>query len=166
MLNSTLNPAEEQRKQLAELNRRTMDAMDRLKAGQEDALAGMVGENEDPIERTRPFLDRISQISNLESLHVIGSFENVPGSRFADLGPWTTFVHADFANWNQYWNIIWNSDGTYHGNWSGPWPSFRLVPTAEGRYTGVRQGPPWEIVELHFEDECLVVGELRACPDA
>ncbi len=167
VLNSMLNPAEEQRKRLEELNRRTREAMDRLEAGQADALAGMVGEDEDPVERTRPFLDRISQISerfgNLRSLHLIGSFENVPGSRFADLGPWTTFVHADFENWNQYWNIIWNSDGTYRGNWSGLWPSFILVPTAKAEYRGVRQGPPWETVDLHFDDECLVVGELRAC---
>lgn len=167
VLNSMLNPAEEQRKQLAELNRRTRDAMDRLEAGQEDALAGMVGEDEDPVERTRPFLDRISQISNLsgdlKSLHLVGSFVNVPGSHFADVGPWTTFVYAEFANWNQYWNLIWNSDGTYRGNWSGPWPTFRLVPTGEGRYTGVREGPPWDAVEVYFEDGCLVVGELRAC---
>jgi CubicO group peptidase (beta-lactamase class C family) len=169
VLNSMLNPAEEQRKQFSELNKRTRDAMDRLEAGQEDALTGMVGENEDPVERTRPFLDRISQISNqfgnLRSLHLIGSFENVPGSHFADLGPWTTFVYAEFENWNQYWNLVWNSDGTYRGNWSGPWPSFILVPTAEGRYTGVREGLPWDTVELHFEGECLVVAELRACKD-
>jgi len=167
VLNSMLNPAQEQRKRLEELNRRAREAMDRLEAGQADALAGMVGEDEDPVERTRPFLDRIAQISehfgSLRSLRLIGSFENVPGSRFADLGPWTTFVHADFEHWNQYWNIIWNSDGTYRGNWSGPWPSFILVPTAEAKYRGVRQGPPWETVDLHFDDECLVVGELRAC---
>jgi hypothetical protein len=168
VLNSMLNPAEAQRTQLAELNRRARDAMDRLEAGQEDAVAGLLGEDEDPVVRTRPFLDRISQISSqnggdLRSLHLIGSFENDPGSRFADLGPWTTFVYAEFENWNQYWNLVWNSDGTYRGNWSGPWPSFTLVPAAEGRYTGVRQGPPWDTVELHFEGECLVVAELRAC---
>lgn len=167
VLNLMLNPSEKQRKRLEELNRRTREAMDRLEAGQADALAGMVGEDDDPVERTRPFLDRISQISehfgNLRSLHLIGSFENVPGSRFADLGPWTTFVHADFENWNQYWNIIWNSDGTYRGNWSGPWPSFILVPTAKAEYRSVRPGPPWETVDLHFDDECLVVAELRAC---
>ncbi len=167
VLNAMLDPAEEQRTRFAELNRRTRDAMDRLEAGQEDALAGMIRANEDPVELTRPFLDRISQISSqfgdLQSLHLIGSFENVPGSRFADLGPWTTFVYAEFEHWNQYWNLIWNSDGTYRGNWSGSWPSLILVPTAEGRYTGVGQEPPWQTVELRFEDECLVATELRAC---
>jgi CubicO group peptidase (beta-lactamase class C family) len=164
-LNLMLKPTEEQRKHFAELNHRTMDAMDKLKAGQEDALAGILGEDEDPIEPTRVLLNRISQIGNLQSLNLVGTFENDPGSRFADFGPWTTFVHAEFDNWNQYWNIIWNSDGIYQGTRSGPWPSFFLIPTAEGQYTGVRQGPPWDTIELHFEDECLVVEKLRACPD-
>lgn len=170
VLNAVLGPGEEQRTQFAELNRRTREAMDRLEAGQEDALAGLVGEDEDPVERTRPFLDRIAQISSqfgdLEALRLIGSYANPPGSRFAEYGPWTTFVHADFENWNQYWHLVWNRDGTYRGNGSGPWPTFTLVPTAEGRYTGVRRGPPWDTVELHFDGECLVVEELRACPDA
>ncbi|WP_157957808.1 serine hydrolase domain-containing protein [Aliidiomarina celeris] len=168
VLNSMLNPTEAQRTQFAELNQRTKDAMDRLEVGQKDAIAGMLAEGEDPVERTRPLLNRISQISSqnggeLRSLHVIGSFKNAPGSRFADLGPWTTFVYAEFEHWNQYWNLVWNSDGTYRGNWSGPWPSFILVPTAKAEYRGVRQGPAWETVGLHFDDDCLVVGGLRAC---
>jgi len=169
VLNAMLGPDEDQRRRLAELNRRAREAMNRLEAGREDALADIVGRDDDPVERTRPFLDRIAQISSqfgdLRSLRLIGSFENSPGSRFADAGPWTTFVHADFEHWNQYWNLVWNRDGTYRGNRSGPWPSFVLVPTAEGRYTGVRQGPPWETVQVRFEDECLVAGERRACPE-
>ncbi len=58
-----------------------------------DEAIGSYFDNKDPVERIRPFLDRISQISsqfgNLEFLHLIGSLENVPGSRFGDLGPWT-----------------------------------------------------------------------------
>jgi len=158
-----LNPPAEQRERFAGLNQRTMDAMGRLKAGHEDALAGMVGEDDDPVAPTRVLLNRISQIGNLQSLNLIGSFENRPGSPLADLGPWTTFVHARFDDWNQYWNMVWNSDGTYRGTFSGPWPSFILVPTGEGRYTGLREGPPWDIIELHFEGECLVVEEQRAC---
>ncbi len=168
VLDAMLSPAEAERIQLAELNRRVRDAMERLEEGQEDAIAGLLASDEDAVERTRPFLNRIAQISGqnggeLQSLHLIGSFENAPGSRFADLGPWTTFVYAEFEHWNQYWNLVWNSAGTYRGNWSGPWPSFTLVPTAEGRYKGVRQGPPWDTAELHFEGECLVVAELLAC---
>lgn len=169
VLNAVLDPDEDQRKQLAELNRRTREAMDRLEAGREDALRGLVGEEEDPVERTRPFLDRIARISSqfgdLEALRVIGSYENLPGSRFAEYGPWTTFVDADFDNWNQYWHLVWNRDGTYRGNGSGPWPTFTLVPTAEAEYTGVRRGPPWDTVELHFDGECLVIGTRRACSD-
>jgi len=162
-LDRMLQPAEEQRKRFVELNRRTRDAMDRVEAGQQDALAGIMGEDEDPVAATRVLLDRIAQIGNLRSLHLIGSFENVAGSRFEDLGPWTTFVYAEFDHWNQYWNIIWNADGTYRETASGPWPSFILVPTAEGRYGAVRQEPPWDAVDLRFEDGCLVAKELRAC---
>jgi len=164
-LDLMLTPTSEQRRQFVELNRRTMDSMDRLRAGQEAALAGMVGEDDDPVAPTRILLDRISQIGNLRSLNLIGSFENRPGSPLAEFGPWTTFVHARFDNWNQYWNMVWHSDGTYRGTFSGPWPSFVLIPTADGRYTGVREGPPWDAIELLFEDECLVVGEERACPE-
>jgi CubicO group peptidase (beta-lactamase class C family) len=164
-LDLMLDSTEEQREQFAVLNRRTIDAMDKLIAGRKDALAGIVGKAEDPVGPTRVLLDRISQIGNLRSLNLIGSFENVPGSRFADVGPWTTFVHAEFDNWNQYWNIVWDSNGNYRGTKSGPWPSFILVPTGNGEYAGVRQGPPWNTVELHFENGCLVVDKLRACRD-
>ncbi len=169
-LDVMLQPTAEQRKQFAGLNRRTMVAMDRLQAGQEDALSEMLGQNEDPVEPTRVLLNRISQISNLfgplQSLNLVGSFENLPGSSLAEFGPWTTFVHAEFEHWNQYWNMVWNSDGSYRGTFSGPWPSFILVPTGKGRYTGVREGPPWNTIELHFEDECLVSAEGVACPEA
>jgi CubicO group peptidase (beta-lactamase class C family) len=164
-LDLMLSPAEEQRQHLATLTERTMDAMERLKAGHVDALAGMVDEDQDPVPPTRLLLDRISQIGNLQSLNLVGSFENRPGSPLAELGPWTTFVHARFENWNQYWNMVWNRDGTYRGTFSGPWPSFVLVPTTEGGYTGVRDGPPWDTIELRFEDGCLVVAARRACPE-
>ena len=183
MLDLMLGHTVEQRERSADLNRRTAEAMSRLEAGMEDKglgsdldfeqkiagaeaqIAEMLAQGEDPIGPTRVLLDRIAQLnqSTLQKLHVIGSFENVPGSRFEDLGPWTTFVYAEFDNWNQYWNIIWSSDGTYWGTASGPWPSFTLVPTAEGEYKAVRQEPPWDTVELHFQDECLVATELRAC---
>lgn len=157
--------SEEHKKRFADLNDRTREAMNRLQAGREDALSGMLHEDDDPIAFTDPFLRRINQIGNLDSLHVIGTFANTPGSRFYDSGPWTTFVYSEFANWNQYWNLIWNRDGTFKENRSGPWPSFILVPTAEGQYTGVRQGRPWDTIELHFEDECLVIEKLRACSE-
>ncbi len=162
-LDLMLSPAEEKRQHLANLTERTMAAMERLKAGQEDALAGMVDEDQDPVPPTRILLDRISQIGNLQSLNLVGSFENRPGSPLAEFGPWTTFVHARFENWNQYWNMVWNRDGTYRGTFSGPWPTFILIPTTEGGYTGVRDGPPWDTIELRFEDGCLVVADRRAC---
>ena len=165
VFNLMLNLRTEQRKQFAELNRRSRDAMDKLEDGREDALAGLMREGEDPTAPTGVLLDRIRQIGNLDSLRVIGTFANAAQSNFADRGPWTTFIYAEFANWNQYWNFVWNSDGTFEGNYSGPWPTFILVPTSADSYAGVRQGPPWDTVDIRFEKECLVVAGQRACRD-
>jgi CubicO group peptidase (beta-lactamase class C family) len=164
-LDMLLNHTEEQQQHFAALNRRTMDAMKKLEAGQQDALAGITSRDDDPVDATRELLDRIAQIGNLQSLNLIGSFENVPGSRLAEYGPWTTFVYAKFENWNQYWNLVWNSDDTYRGNFSGPWPTFILVPTAVGEYRGVRQGHPWNMTDIRFENDCLLIDALVACPE-
>ena len=157
--------SDEQKKQFTELNSRTRIAMDKLQDSREDALSGMLHEDDDPIAFTNPFLRRINQIGDLDSLHVIGTFANTPGSRFHDTGPWTTFVYAEFANWNQYWNLIWNEDETYKENRSGPWPTFVLIPRGKGQYRGIRQGHPWNMIEIHFEDDCLVIEKQHACPE-
>jgi CubicO group peptidase (beta-lactamase class C family) len=162
-LNVLLDPTEQQMRQFSELNQRTRKAMDKLKAGQNNALAGLMRKGEDPVKPTQVILNRIRQIGNLDSIHVIGSFANKPGSRFAHYGPWTTFIYAEFANWNQYWNFVWNSDATFQGEYSGPWPTFILIPTAANEYTGIRQSPPWDIIQLHFEDGCLVIANQHAC---
>ena len=157
--------SDEQKKRFAELNARTRIAMNKMQAGEEDALSGLIHEDGDAVASTAPFLRRINQIGNLDSLHVIGTFANSPGSRFYESGPWTTFVYAEFANWNQYWNLVWDEDETYKEDRRGPWPTFILVPMVDEQYTGVRQGAPWDIIELRFEDECLVATDLLACPE-
>ena len=154
------------RRQAANLNSRAAEAMGRLEHSEEDALSRIVAEGQDPIAHTRVLLDRISEFGPLKKLHVIGSFENVPTSRFANLGPWTTFVYVELANWKQYWNIIWNSDGTYRETASGPWPSFTLVPTSKKRYMAIRQDPPWNSIELRFENKCIVAEGFQACADS
>ncbi len=157
------NHSEEQKSRFTELNNRIRIAMDKLQKGQKDALSVMIGNGDDPVEFTEPFLRRINQIGNLDSMHVIGTFANKPGSRFHDAGPWTTFVYAEFANWNQYWNLIWNEDGTYKENRSGPWPTFVLIPIGKGRYQGVRLGHPWNMKEIQYENNCLIIETQHAC---
>ena len=146
-----LGYSQRQRAVAAEYNRRTAAAMGELELAREDALRVLLSQGEEPTEPTRVLLDRISQCGVLERLHVIGSFENRHGSRFEDLGPWTTFVYAEFKGWNQYWNIIWTNKGTYRETVSGPWPTFILVPMAKGRYTAVQQEPPWDTLEVVVE---------------
>ncbi len=162
-LDLLLQPTAQQRKRFAELSGRAREAMAAVKAGEVDALAGIMRETDDATAATAELLARIEQIGGLRELHVIGTFENVPGSRFAEFGPWTTFVYAEFENWNQYWNLVWNDDRTYRGNGSGPWPSFTLVPTAAGRYRAVQWDAPWRTVDLRVEGRCLVSAGMRAC---
>lgn len=157
------NHSEEQKTRFTKLNDRTRNAMNKIQAGQEDALSGLVHRDSVALDATAPFLRRINQIGNLDSLHVVGTFENAPGSRFHDSGPWTTFVYAEFENWNQYWNLIWNENETFKENLSGPWPTFVLIPTGEGIYSGVQQREPWNKLEVQYEEECLVFKDQNAC---
>jgi len=34
-----------------------------------------------------------------------------------------------------------------------------------GQNTGIRQETSWDIIEFHFEDDCLVVEKLHACKE-
>jgi len=159
------NHSEEQKARFQKLNDRVRVAMDRLRNGKEDALSGIIGLEEQPVSATEPFLRRIRQIGNLDSLHVVGTFANTPGSRFHDSGPWTTFVYAEFENWNQYWNLIWNKNETFKENLSGPWPTFVMIPTGEGIYSGVQQREPWSKLEVQYEEDCLVFKDHYACKE-
>jgi hypothetical protein len=151
--------SDEQKTRFAELNARTQIAMDKLQSGQKDALSGLIHADDSAISATAPVIRRINQIGGLDSLHVIGTFANAPGSWFSETGPWTTFVYAEF----EHWNLVWNEDETYAANLRRQWPAFTLVPVAEGQYTGVLQEAPWNIIELQFEGECLMNAELHAC---
>ena len=154
---------DEQKKRFEELNARTRIAMNKIQDGHEDALSGLVDEETDAVAATAPFLGRINQIGNLDSLHVVGTFANTPGGLFHESGPWTTFVYAEFKNWNQYWNLVWNEDETYAADLRGPWPSYTLIPVGDKGYIGVRQGDDWQTVKLQFLNDCIILNESKAC---
>ena len=158
--------SDEQQERFADLNTRTRLAMDKLEAGQEDAMSGLVEQDADAVAATTPLLRRINQIGNLNSLHIIGTFANSPGSRFYNSGPWTTFVYAEFENWNQYWNLIWDEDETFSADLQGPWPTFTLIPVGNNHYTGVSRSWPSDTVSLHFADECIVIADTSVCPES
>ena len=166
VLDAVLGHDADRRRRLEELNRRATAAMDRLRAGREDAFAGMVGADEDAAARARSMLDAMARPGELRSLELVGSVANEPGSRFAEYGPWTTFFLAEYPGETQAWSILWREDLTYRGTAIGPpsdVPALVLVPVGEAAYTGVESGPPWRSAELRFEGRCLRVGELRAC---
>lgn len=165
-LDLMLGHGQQQRNRFAGLNQRAMEIVRKLEAGREDAMQGMVGDDEDAAARARSMLSVIERGGELRSLTLVGSIVNVPGSRFADYGPWTTFVRAEFDQLTQMWSLLWREDATYRGTAIGPLsdvPSLILVPKGEGRYTGVRREPPWDTAEFRFEAGCLVAAGLRAC---
>ncbi len=139
--------------------------MSRLQDRRPDAFEGQVPDGEDPEARARPLLDRMNLLGPIRSFRVEGSIENVPGSRLAELGPDTTIVRVEFEDWIQTWSFVWNEDGTIGGTAFGGAPVFVLVPASADRYTAVRSERPWDHVAARFEDGCLVVGDLRACPE-
>lgn len=167
-LDLMLGHGEEQRERFAGLNRRAVAIARKLEAGREDAMEGMVGEGEDAVARARSLLNVIERGGELRSLKLVGSIENVPGSRFAGYGPWTTFVRAEFDQLVQVWSVLWHEDGTYRGTAIGPSsdvPSLILVPRGEVRYTGIRREPPWDTADIRFVDGCLVAAGLQACSE-
>lgn len=155
---------ESQKEKFALFNAKLKRAMNKLEKGDENAFNEIVASDEASKKVTRSFLNRIIQMGrNLESLRVIGSFENTPGSQFYEYGPYTTFVHARFENWNQYWNLVWNEDGMYNGNYSGPWPEFTLVSVGEERFKGIRSTSPWNTITVEFQGDCLMIETERFC---
>jgi CubicO group peptidase (beta-lactamase class C family) len=165
LLDQMFGHSDQQKTRFAELNARTRVAMDKLQAGEQDAMSELVSEETDAAAATAPFLQRINQIGKLDSLHVIGTFVNESVGRFARSGPWTTFVYAEFENWNQYWNLVWNKDETYAENLQGPWPSFTLIPAGKNSYTGIGETGGLRTVDLEFKKDCLKIGEEMACKE-
>lgn len=163
MLDMFLDHSEEQRQLFNQLNERTLEALNLLKKGKTDALKNLIRANEDPIPATSNLLKQIEQIGNLESLNLIGTFENKENSRFYKFGDYTTFVHARFKNWNRYWNFVFDEQGHYKGAYSGPWPTFTLIPVDENKFTAVNQEFPHQTVGISFENNCFIIGSQKAC---
>ena len=157
------NDAHQQEK-FASFNAKVKSAMNKLEQGDENAFIEMVASEEASQKVSRSFLNRIIRMGRkLESLNVIGSFENTPGSHLYEFGPYTTFVHARFENWNQYWNLVWNEEGTYKGNYSGPWPEFTFLPVGAERFKGMRGTAPWNTIDVEFQGDCFMIENERFC---
>ena len=164
VLDQMLKHDDEQREELARLTSKIEIVMNKLEQGNKNAFKDIVSDEEESKKVTHSFLNRIIQMRRkLESLSVIGSFVNTPGSQFYELGPYTTFVHARFENWNQYWNLVWKEDGTYKGNYSGPWPEFTLVPLDEKHFKGIRATQPWNTIDVEFQGDCLMLENELFC---
>ncbi len=158
-----LEHSTEQKAEFENLNSTTREVMKRLELGDENAFENLVPNNVDSRDFTGLFLDRIQRMGDLQSLTVIGTFENTYGSKFYEYGPYTTFVYAKFKHWNQYWNLVWNEDGKYKGNYSGPWPEFTFIPVGNGKFIGMRGVYPWNTINAQFHRECLFIKQASFC---
>lgn len=163
MLNLFLNHSSKQQEFFSNLNQRTSNALILLKEGRVDALKDLMPEGEDPLPATENLLRQIDQIGNLESLNLIGTFENTENSRFSKIGAYTTFVYARFQNWNRYWNFVFDKDGNYVGTYSGPWPTFTMIPVESDKFIAVRQEFPYESTEVVFKENCLILNGTKVC---
>ncbi|HUP42744.1 MAG TPA: serine hydrolase domain-containing protein [Thermoanaerobaculia bacterium] len=166
VLDAVLGHDPARRERFAGLNAKAAEAMRRLRAGREDAFAGLVGEGEDAVAPARRMLARIQSRGELRSLELVGSVANVPGTRFADDGPWTTFFRAEHGGETYTWSVLWREDGSYRGTAIGPptdVPGFILVPAGDAACAGVEREPPWRRADFRFEHGCLLVGGLTAC---
>ena len=163
MLNLFLNHSSKQQEFFSNLNQRTYEALILLKEGRADALKDLMLEGKDPLPATENLLKQIDQIGNLESLNLIGTFENTENSRFSKIGAYTTFVHARFPNWNRYWNFVFDKDGKYVGTYSGPWPTFTMIPMKLDKFIAVRQEFPYESIDVVFNENCFILNGTKAC---
>jgi hypothetical protein len=163
MLDLFLDHSSEKQETFSSLNLRTNEALRLLKEGKVDALKDLMPEGEDPLPATENLLKQINQIGNLESLNLIGTFENTENSRFSKIGAYTTFIHARFPNWNRYWNFVFDKDGKYVGTYSGPWPTFTIIPVELAKFIAVRQEFPYESTDVIFKENCLILNGTKAC---
>ncbi len=156
---------EEQKEKFKVLNVKIKEAMEKLEKDEKNPFGHIIAGEQASKKVSSSFKNRIIQMRrNLESLNVIGSFENHPESNLHQYGAYTTFVHARFENWNQYWNLVWNEDGTFNGNYSGPWPEFTLVPINVKKYKALRATSPWITLDnIEFVDKCLKIENSIFC---
>ncbi|MDH3650415.1 MAG: beta-lactamase family protein [Saprospiraceae bacterium] len=163
MLDLFLSHSSDKQEFFSNLNLRTNGVLRSLKEGKADALKDLMPAGDDPLLATENLLKQIDQIGNLESLNIIGTFENIENSRFSKIGAYTTFVHARFLNWNRYWNFVFDKDGNYVGTYSGPWPTFTMIPVELDKFIAVRQESPYEFTGVVFKENCLILNGTKAC---
>lgn len=125
-------------------------------------------EDTDPVERARGLMGRLAERGEVQSVTVLGSVRNAPGTRFAARGGSHTLVRLEYPGGMVLIRVLWTDTGHHDANTLGSIttaPTFGVVPRAEGEYTAVERTEPWRTQEVAFEGGCLLVGEMRACPD-
>jgi CubicO group peptidase (beta-lactamase class C family) len=167
LLDAMLSHDEGQRARLAQFNRNAALVMERLTTAPESALEGLVSAGADQVARARSLAQLVTRRGTPLSLSLVGSADNVPGSRFAEHDGSVSFVRAEYEGDNsRIIALLWREDGTYRGATMGPLtdvPAFVLVPVAGNAYTAVEREAPWRTQRVVFDGACVLVGEARLC---
>jgi len=167
-IDAFLGHTAEERRDLAALSMQTARVIEAVLAGREDALAGMVPEGTDPAARARTLMRILGERGQVQSVTVLWSAHNAPGTQLAARGGSLTGVRLEYPGGMVLLRMLWSDAGHEGGIILGTManaPAFVLVPRAGGGYTAVERTAPWRTQEVAFEGGCLVAGEMRACPD-
>jgi CubicO group peptidase (beta-lactamase class C family) len=165
-MDAFLGHTAEERRDLAALSIQTAGVIEALLAGREDALAGLVPEDTDPVARARALMGFLGERGQVQNATVLGSVRNAPGTQLR--GGSLTLVRLEYPREMVLLRMFWTDAGHETGIILGTMasaPSFVLVPRAGGGYTAVERTAPWRTREVGFEGGCVVAGEMRACPD-
>jgi CubicO group peptidase (beta-lactamase class C family) len=167
VFDAMLSHDEAQQARLAHFNRNAALVIERLMTAPESALDGLVSAGTDHVARARSLAQLVTRRGTPRSLSLVGSMDNVPGSRFVEHGGSVSFVRADYeGDGARIIALLWREDGTYRGATMGPLtdvPTFILVPVAGDAYTAVERDAPWRTQRVVFDGACALVGEARLC---
>jgi CubicO group peptidase (beta-lactamase class C family) len=166
VFDAMLSHDEGQRVRLAQFNRNAALVIERLTTAPEIALDGLVSAGTDHVARARSLAQLVTRRGTPRSLSLVGSVDNVPGSRFAEHGGSVSFALAQYEGAARIIALLWREDGTYRGATMGPLsdvPTFVLVPVADDAYTAVERDAPWRTQRVVFDGACVLVGEARLC---
>jgi CubicO group peptidase (beta-lactamase class C family) len=167
VLDAMLSHDASRREWFSRLNANAATVMERLSAGRDDVLEGLVSAEVDHVARARSLAQLLSRQGGTWSLALVGSVANVPGTHFAGQGGSATFVRVAYdGGRSRILTLLWRDDGTYRGATMGPLtdvPGFVMVPTVDGAYTAVERSSPWRTQHVTFDGECMVIANTRLC---
>jgi hypothetical protein len=166
MLDAVLSPSAADRQRFALLHERAATLLSRLIEGRDDALDGIALPAPDLADRSKRLLALVTRDGAPRSSAIIGTMHNADGTRFGGQGGASTLIRMDYESGTRVLHLLWRDDGSYRGAAMGSLrdvPAFTLVPVGADEYVGVERSAPWRTQRFRFSQDCVLMGELRAC---